>query len=203
MITLEKLKRYLNIQDDAQDTLLQECIDAAAAYSDSYTGRKLLQADYTEHVQRVYSNFDERIFYVKNYPVIAVNKVEYCKAGQWIEIDKSKINYESDKIIITDAALSEFDKYRASYTAGYDAKILPEGEEVIKQLDEFFIPMPADLENAMKKLSAEYYYDSAAGDNRQGVTTRNWSSQGSEGISFKSVLQEVNQILNRFREVKI
>jgi len=37
MITLEELKRYLGITDNDDDVLLQELIDSATAYIESYT----------------------------------------------------------------------------------------------------------------------------------------------------------------------
>lgn len=179
MLTLEIFKRYLNIQDETQDVLLQECIDSAAAYCDSYTNRKLQEA---EHIEIKISNSGTIVF-LNYYPVKEIKKIEKFIdiSGDWTLQDVTIAEIISeDSVLIKSTGL-----FKIKYAGGYDTD------------------MPADLELAMKKIAAEYYYDSAAGDSRQGISTRNWNSQGSEGKSFKSIIPEADLILDRYRRILI
>lgn len=187
---ITKLKLYLNISATTADTFLLQCLNSAIDYARDYTQRALFYNTFSEMHSR--ENFFDYKYhtdlYLQEYPIEKINKFEYYdeaeKMFKEINFTDYIINGQSKITIFQQIPFSTI--YRINYNAGY------------KDLE-----IPADLQMAINKLAAKYYLDSQQGDKRQGINSRNFNSQGSEGFSFGDVLPEINSILDKYKRIAI
>lgn len=73
LVSLSKLKSYLQITDTTNDTLLSSLIDQASVFIESYTGRKLVAQDYDVRMD----GHGENEFLFPQYPVNTLASFQY------------------------------------------------------------------------------------------------------------------------------
>lgn len=135
MITLDELKRYLWIEDNSQDVLLQEIIDWVTAYIESYTWRNLSIQDY----DKKYNWNWERIFILPNFPVNSITEIKYrnntdFSAPTYTLIETKDYSFNTSwEIFFNFNLIRWFNVLEIKYNAWYD-------------------PIPEDLKLACKML---------------------------------------------------
>lgn len=75
--TVENLKAYLGVQDNSQDTLLEQVIKRCTHQFDRYLGRNLEKTAYTQYVDCD----DDDFVIVANGPIKTITKLKYDDAN--------------------------------------------------------------------------------------------------------------------------
>lgn len=183
MITLEDLKEYLNITETDADTVLAKGIESAKSSICNFTNRGFEKTEYVEVVEKMRDDILNIFFFVKNYPITELIKIEYLSGTDWVEYTTdTAIDPEYGNKVYCDDLPSG--KIKVTYTGGYDT-------------------IPAEIKECCIELAAEYYFNSDLGSKRLGVKSKNWNSQAGEGITYSSIRQDVMDKLQPWRVVKI
>ena len=179
IIELSEFKAYLWITDTSQDTLLEILLNSANDFVESYIGRQIAEATYTE-----YKDGDgQRIILLDNYPV---NTITSFQVNKWtietpefedIDANSYKLSPKIWQLFLTFYKRRGFQNYKIVYNAWYD-------------------PIPWDLKLATLKLAAWYY-------NKR---TSDWvksESVAGDSIWFDTteISNDVLVILNNYRDV--
>ena len=179
IITLSEFKDYLWITDTSQDALLNILLNSANDFVESYIGRKIAEATYTE-----YKDWDgQRIILLDNYPVNTITSFQFNKwtieTPDFEDIDENsyKLSPKIWQIFLTFYKRRGFQNYKIVYNAWYD-------------------PIPWDLKLATLKLAAWYY------NKRTSDWVKSESVAGdSIGFDTTEISNDVLVILNNYRDV--
>lgn len=118
MITLEEFKKYVSITADTLDDELTKIVNSAIASVESECNRKFLETEFTE----IYTGNGRAWLYLRNYPIVSVQKIEVSEGSGWEEYERTSIVIDENKIFYEDKTVFPFDsKVRVTYTAGYES----------------------------------------------------------------------------------
>ena len=179
IITLSEFKAYLWITDSSQDTLLDILLNSANDFVESYIGRQIAEATYTE-----YKDGDgQRIILLDNYPVNTITSFQVNKGTietpdfEEIDANSYKLSPKIWQLFLTFYKRRGFQNYKIDYNAWYD-------------------PIPWDLKLATLKLAAWYY------NKRTSDWVKSESVAGdSIGFDTTEISNDVLVILNNYRDV--
>ena len=118
LITLQECKDFLGIADASQDVFLTTQINVISEAIENYTGRKFVEAAYTETYYREdvdkLRNFSSAWLY--HYPTIAVTSI----LGDGVDISDNTRVYKTRGLIKkSDYSFHHYDEVEFQYTAGY------------------------------------------------------------------------------------
>jgi hypothetical protein len=199
LTTRRKLKLHIGIPAaiTSKDSLLDQIIEGASAYIETYTNRKFGVEEYTE----VLDGTPEDEIFLKQYPVVDI--LSLTISGNEVDLDAEE---ESDQIILDKETGSVYREngfgsgrkaVRITYTAGYN---LPEAsdesgpEEYESGGDE---NLPAAIEAAAIRLSARVYERRTA----EGVSS---VSPGSMSVQYKDAVDsDIVNILDAHKKRRV
>lgn len=125
LVTLQEYKDYYDINSTDKDTRLQLIVDLVSDLVESYCGRVILSATYTDKKKEIIRTS----IFLDNFPLTDVATVKYYSivTGDLVTADTSDyIVYEDEGIIefINGAVIAAFDSVRTknsevTYTGGY------------------------------------------------------------------------------------
>lgn len=128
LTTLARLKTYLDITGSGDDTLLETIIDSVTEFVENYCHRRFKKTTYTEEMYS--TGRGDKVIILKQYPVISTEtftlevRCSSLNEDDWDEIDSEYYHIHYAEGIIEGAGGYTFikgvNKYRATYTAGYD-----------------------------------------------------------------------------------
>ena len=171
------LKTYLDISGTTQDSLLELLIKSVTDLVQSYCNRAFVQIAYT---QEEYDGTGTKELLLNNYPIktsagfTLERNVATNNSDSWETVDAEDYFVDAERGIVT--KLTNFwqakNKYRVTYTAGYD-----------KTADTTILAWPADLELACINLAAILY------TRRKAMGIKN-ESVGDFSVTFSDALEE-------------
>lgn len=188
MLSLTKLKSYLNITDNSKDTLLQSCINASVAEIEDICRRKLTSGSYTEYL----NGNNKHEIHLRHYPVIAVTSITYFDGYEtWDDLFIGGDTIEDSSILIpqtnTLKLLKGYSFYKGcnnikiTYTAGYDEDDSPE-----------------DIQSVLLEIASLKYMNSPlSGHSRLGKSSDNVNSATGESTNYQT--PEWVSVLNKYR----
>ncbi len=153
--TLAKIKSYRGISVATYDTLIENLIAGVTDFIEHYTGKRFLEADYTEELDIPNGN----IILLKNYPVVSLTSVKYQSGTPsvpiWNAFDANSYQlYREEGYIKFFANFSENNlspRYlQVVYKAGY--KI-----DFTKEFDPLFHTLPHDISLVATELVAKAF----------------------------------------------
>lgn len=175
--TVANVKSFLDISGTTQDSLLELLIKTVTDLVQSYCNRAFVQIAYT---QEEYDGTGTKELLLKNYPIKISSgfTLERNNASDnsdsWETVDAEDYFVDADRGIVT--KLTEFwpekNKYRVTYTAGYE-----------RSTDTGSLAWPYDLELACIALTAILY------NRRKAMGIKN-ESVGDFSVTFSDALEE-------------
>ncbi len=175
LTTTENVKQYLGINNPADDPLLDELVDAASKYIQSYLNRNFGVQNYIDKLDG--TNGDSVM--TKNYPVITVSQVKVNDTIIPVANSTLDAGYTFND---TRVSLQGYAFYRGknnvriAYTAGID--------------------VPADITHAANELVAHRYREK----DRIGLTSKGLSGE-TTAYSQKDMPDSVKTLLATYRKV--
>jgi len=195
LTTVSRLKTFLEISGTSYDTLLEWIANSATEFIENYCHRRFQRTAYT---QEMYSTDKwQKTLLLDNFPVISTETftLEIRTSGlnedDWDTVDSEDYHVDYDGGIIRMAGRIEFqkgvDKYRVTYTAGYDF------DTSTKPLSD---TEAGDLEMAMWKLCAVMF------NRRRGDPGIRSERIGDYSVTYaKTVYEspEIKEILDKYK----
>lgn len=181
MITLAEFKSFANIKATTVDTQLTEIVSSAISYFQEACNRIFSSTNYTEY----YTGNGRAWLYLKNYPITAVSKIEYYNGYSWVEMDKTGLVMDNNKIFFPQQILFPYGvNLKITYTAGYTT-------------------VPESLKNACLE-RAKYLYDhSGIEGSKNNLGMSSVSEAGMVGTSTTFKEPDHSVVIDKFRRVLI
>ena len=182
LVSLAKLKSYLQITDNTNDTLLSSLIDQASVFIESYIGRKLEAQDYDVRMD----GHGENEFLFSQYPVNGLTDFKYNTWSIWTPVweDYSADDYfldsETGIFSLTFGIHKGIKNIRIVCNAGYEA-------------------IPEDLQRACMQI-ATYYYSQAGKTTSQVKRERVDGAEIEYDTSIGGIEQDTYVILNKYKK---
>lgn len=185
--TIDVVKIQLWITDDSQDALLQQLLDQANWFIESFCKRKFEESDYTDF----YDWHGENILNLQNFPV---NTLTSLQKNTWTITSPVWENIDADKYVVNKKSWQVrsalyfpywLENIKVVYNAWYSSE-----------------DMPQDLVNACVSLVGYYY------------NTKNWQGIASESVDGASIRysneaigstipSEILQTLNMYKQIYV
>lgn len=184
LVSLDDAKEYLQITKDTEDSILGDLINAASEFAFRWTGRRFLQATYTE----VYEGNGEMELFLRNYPLISVASVNDDPTlppiwGSGTLIAPADYYLDQEVGSLRRYLLPFFCKSRVKivYDAGYT-----------------YATIPSDLSLAIKKLILLEWKTKYTDTSRVGVKS---VAQGDKTTTFieDEVPKDIAGVFNRYK----
>jgi len=172
--TLEKFKRFYNLEGTEDDALICELIDSASTFIESYCGnRKFKEREYTNY----FDGQGHRFLYLEHYPITQLIKVE--ENG----VELTDCEMDDNKIAI-----------RRS-----ESQIFAKGVRNIKvQYKAGFATIPADIELACNMLVGFYFRKHE--EHSVGLTSQS-SAGGTVSYYPADIPNEILRLINKYRKI--
>lgn len=175
--TVANVKSFLDISGTTQDSLLELLIKTVTDLVQNYCNRAFVQIAYT---QEEYDGTGTKELLLKNFPIKVASGFTLEKnnatdnSDSWETVDAEDYFVDADRGVI--AKLTDFwpakNKYRATYTAGYE-----------RSTDTGIAAWPYDLELACISLTAILY------NRRKAMGIKN-ESVGDFSVTFSDALED-------------
>lgn len=182
MLSTTKLREYLKIDGTGKDTFLKACIDQAVSSIETYCNRKFVYGSYTDYLD---GDCAENCF-LKNYPVITVNKIEIRLDFEWEPLQDGT-NYfivsAKNQIELNTELPKGKNNVKITYTAGWNE------DECNK-----------DIENIIIEMASIIYFNSPiSGDSRLGKASKSLNANTSEWMQYKDLTPNWKRRLDKYR----
>nr|BDD47302.1 hypothetical protein 5 [bacterium] len=193
LTTLVNLKSFMNITVSDNDTLLENCIDRATGYFETYTRRKLKARDYSYDSDAAAYDADNAIMdgndqdqmVIPQYPLNSLTTLRINETEIEARSGVYSLGYILDKaggIIRLSGYL--FTKGLANIELAYNAG---------------YSTVPDDLEQAAIEHAAWLFKQSTPGSSLLGISSKSLAD-GTVSYSAKEILPEVRMVLEQYKK---
>lgn len=184
LTTLSRLKSYLSVSGDAQDSLLIMLINGTSAWIEKRCDRSFKKAAYTDYLKGSGAEF----LFLKGYPIIGGVTLYENDSGDTTD-DFQQVDSDLFWILDEEGTLEAngfvFVKRQRAYKAIYEAGYIVQGATVTGEN----IELPEDLEMACWRLIAGIYNQRKA-EGTSGQSLGDYSVQFSKLVDSDPTLQE-------------
>jgi hypothetical protein len=175
LTTLANVKQYLGITNTGDDALLTSLVSRVSQNVQTWLGRSILSASYTE----IYDGSGGYVLVPKNYPITAIASLSIDTIVVPLAPDSTQPGYmwNADKIVLVNGYrfTRNLQNVVVSYTAGYAAT-------------------PMDLEEAVIELIGFIY----KGRDRIGLASKGLAGEQTNFIT-KDMPETVRTVLNQYK----
>lgn len=176
LTTIGKVKQYLEISDNAEDTILTSLADRVSAFVETYCNRVFASTDYDE----LYDGNSNRSLVVMNYPITSFTTLEIADLAV---VSGDYFWYDYGEIILNKGTFgSKRQSVHCIYTAG-------------------FATIPLDIEDVVIKLVAMAFF--GKGKDRLGVSSKTLGSEGSITFTKSKLPTEVELVLDAYKQIPV
>lgn len=176
LTTIGKVKQYMEIEDNKDDTILTSLMDRVSKFVETYCNRVFASASYDE----LHDGNSNGSLVVANAPITAFATLEIDDEAV---ISADYFWYDYGEIILKSGT---FGRKRQSvhcvYTAG-------------------FSEVPLDVEDAVIKLIAMSFY--GKGKDRLGVSSKTLGSEGSITFTTSELPGEIKEVLDAYKFIPV
>lgn len=190
LITLAQAKTHLKITASSEDTLLEQMINRAGQVCNTYTGRHLKTATWTEY----YNGNGNRTLELSNFPITSVTSVNVDSTRQWAS--STAIDTDEDLIVDAPAGIIKLWNNGGLFYAGFgNVKVV----YVAGYTDSGDNAVPYDLQEAallILQLSYKRHYQ----DQRIGISSETVGDR-TYNYSDDDIPKKAKMILDSYRDL--